>query len=471
LYERLHRHLFPGDSDEHGAVIVAGTSQTERGVRLLARELRLAIDGQHYVPGTRGYRKLKAEFIRDQILDCRDERLVYLAIHNHGGRDHVAFSGDDIASHERGYPALLDIAKGMPVGALVFAENAVAGDIWLPGGARVPLTGAAIVGHSLRRITPNPTQTKLRRDPAYDRQARLFGDAGQAVLAEARVGIIGLGGAGSLLAEYLGRLGVGHFVLVDPDRAEPTNLPRLTASSSWDALAFFAHETHPAWLRRLASRFARPKVLMARRNILRANPRAKVTAIAGDFLEGEVAAKFTNCDYLFLAADTMRARLLFNAIVHQFLIPGVQVGAKVQTESKSGNVIDVFTVTRPVTSESGCLLCNGLINAAKLQSESISEADRKSQAYVDEPTVVAPSVITLNAIATSHAANDFLFYITGLRPPTIALDYYRFHPLARRHWSDEPRRSPTCPECGLSTKSRLARGDSHRLPVVERPTK
>ena len=40
----------------------------------------------------------------------------------------------------------------------------------------------------------------------------------------------------------------------------------------------------------------------------------------GNFLEAEVAAKFTNRDYLFLAADTMRARLLFNAIVHQYLI-------------------------------------------------------------------------------------------------------------------------------------------------------
>ena len=39
-----------------------------------------------------------------------------------------------------------------------------------------------------------------------------------------------------------------------------------------------------------------------------------------------------DCDYLFLAADTMRARLLFNAIVHQYLVPGVQVGAKVHED-------------------------------------------------------------------------------------------------------------------------------------------
>ena len=63
----------------------------------------------------------------------------------------------------------------------------------------------------------------------------------------------------------------------------------------------------------------------------------------------------------------MRARLLFNAIVHQYLIPGVQVGAKVRVDRATGEVLDAFSVVRPVTSDSGCLLCSGLINSAKLQ--------------------------------------------------------------------------------------------------------
>jgi ThiF family len=292
LCSRLHRHLFSGDHDEHAAVIAAGLAETPRGVRLLARELHLAVDGVDYVPGKRGYRMLKASFIRKRITACRDERLVYLAIHNHGGHDRVAFSDDDMRSHERGYPALLDIARGMPVGALVFAENAVAGDIWLPGEARVELAGASIVGNSLRRLTPTPRNRTAKSDVMYDRQARLFGDAGQDILAHAKIGIIGLGGAGSLLAEYLGRLGVGEFVLADPDRAELSNLPRLTAASRFDAMAAFADEMMPAWLRRHGIRLARRKVTLARRNIRRANPRARIDAIFGNFLDTEIATKF-----------------------------------------------------------------------------------------------------------------------------------------------------------------------------------
>jgi hypothetical protein len=132
---KLFAHLFPGDSDEHGAVILAGVSQSDRGLKLVARELHLAVDGKDYVSGRRGYRMLKGEFIQSRILRARDLKLAYLAIHNHGGTTSVEFSSDDYASHERGYPSLVDIARGMPVGALVCARSAIAGDLWFEMGS------------------------------------------------------------------------------------------------------------------------------------------------------------------------------------------------------------------------------------------------------------------------------------------------------------------------------------------------
>src|SRR5205085_6580475 len=104
-----------------------------------------------------------------------DMRLAYLAIHNHGGSHSVSFSSDDLASHERGYPALLDIARGMPVGALVFAKEAVAGDLWLPGKRRTALSSATVVGRRRQMLYPQPLKIESSR-PMYDRQSRLFGD-------------------------------------------------------------------------------------------------------------------------------------------------------------------------------------------------------------------------------------------------------------------------------------------------------
>jgi molybdopterin/thiamine biosynthesis adenylyltransferase len=464
LFARLDGHLFPGDNDEHGAVIACGVAvQPDGSVRLLARDLFVAVDGKDYVAGKRGYRMLKAEFIRDRIASCRDERLAYLAVHNHGGLDSVAFSGDDLQSHERGYPALLDIAKGMPVGALVFARNAVAGDIWLPAGRRVPLQGATVIGRRRRVLTASPTEKPRRAGPRYDRQARLFGDAGQDILRRCRVAIIGVGGVGMLLAQYLALLGVGSFVLIDPQRVEPSNLPRLPGATRWDALTFLRYAGLPAPVRQLADRWSSPKVTIARRLIKKANPRASVEAIRGDFLDQANAARVLDCDYLFLAADTMSARLLFNQIVHQHYIPGVQVGSKVTVMPESGAVGDVFSVVRPVTPESGCLWCNQIINPAKLQEEAQTESERRAQRYVDDPDVIAPSVVTLNAIGAAHAANDFLFYMTGMMAADAPVGYLRHMVRRRETRLIMPAHDESCPECSHVSKSRLGRGNGRRL--------
>ena len=465
LYTRLHGHLFPGDGDEHGAVILAGLAETDRDVRILARELHPARDGCDYVPGKRGYRMLRAEFIHRQVLKARDERLVYLAVHNHPGTDRVAFSDDDLRSHERGYPALLDITRGGPVGALVFAERAIAGDIWLSRQNRVSLAGATVIGRRRLSLAAGPLPHSAQADPRYDRQVRLFGDRGQEILGQAKVAVIGLGGVGSLLAEFLGRLGVGHLVLVDPDRAEPPNLPRLLGATRRDAGYWLADAEQPGWIRAVGRLLARRKVNLAQRNVRRANPSSLVEALDKDVVEPSVAKRLKDCDYIFLAADTMRARLLFNAIVHQYLVPGVQVGAKVMSDKETGVVRDIYAVARPVTPMAGCLLCNGLINPAKLQEEAVSARERRVQAYVDDADVTAPSVITLNALASAQAANDFMFYLTGLAAEETSPRYTRFRPATGKVWYDNPCADPACHECGQSPSSRLARGDAKRLPT------
>lgn len=457
LYAELERHLFPGDNDEHGAVLLAGTCKSDRGPRLVARELHLARDGVDYVPGKRGYRMLKAEFIQSRILRARDRRLAYLAIHNHGGVDTVRFSATDMASHERGYPALLDIARGMPVGALVLARSAVAGDLWFPGGGRAYLSHTAIIGRQRQLLFPMP-ERRAAAIGTYDRQSRLFGDVGQDLLRRTRVGIVGLGGAGSVLAELLGRLGVGDFVLADPERAEDTNLPRLIAARRRDAVV-------PSWLPRVvADRLRRPKVQMAARNIRRANRYARIEAVPRDFLDADVAARFTDCDFLFLAADTMAARLLFNAIVYQYGIPGIQVGAKVPV-ADDGTVGNVFCVSRMVTPEQGCLWCNGLINPARLQDAAVPEAAKRGYAYLNDPDVPVPSVVTMNAVACAHAADDFLFHITGLKYEDAESAWFRWNSRRAVAGYDIPRRGADCAECSAKEYSRLGLGDNAPLPT------
>src|SRR5206468_929463 len=146
----------------------------------------LAQEGIDYVEGKIGYRALTPKFIHRLITRARDERLVYLAVHNHGSDTAVGFSHIDLESHERGYPALLQIAKGMPVGALVCGRNSMQADIWMPEGRRVSLQKLSVVGRSIRSITPSQDSESETLE-TYDRQIRFLGKAGQRRLQRTKV--------------------------------------------------------------------------------------------------------------------------------------------------------------------------------------------------------------------------------------------------------------------------------------------
>jgi len=444
-FDALMSHLFPGDRDEHGAVLLAGLSEKHGHLALHVREVHLAEEGTDYIEGKVGYRALAATFIHRCITRARDQRLVYLAVHNHSSDDTVDFSRIDLESHERGYPALLQIARGMPVGALVFGHRSVQADVWLPGGRRVKLDRAVVVGNTVQRLFP--ARKKMLADVAdvYDRQVRMFGKAGQTELVNARVGVVGLGGIGSLVAEYLARIGVGDFCLVDDDRVEPSNLSRIVGASQVDAQE------------------GTPKVEVARRLIEGANRNARVQLVIGDVANESVAKTLTSCDYIFLAADSMRARLVFNALVHQYLIPGVQLGSKIRSAA-DGSLLDVMSANRPVRPGQGCLWCNQLIDSHQLAKEAKTDDERKNQAYgVEEAN---PSVISLNAISAAHAVNDFLMDYLGLRADRGALYYEHFHFLNQVRTLVQPRRDDDCPECSRSG-ARFGRGDGIELPCSD----
>ena len=441
-FDRLMHHLYPGEGDEHGAILKAGIVTVGDHLRLVVRSVELARPGIDYVEGKIGYRALHPAFIHRQITNCRDERLAYLAVHNHNCDDHVGFSGIDMASHERGYPALRDIGKGVPVGALVFGRRSAQADIWMPDGSRKELRELRVIGRSLKRLQPSP-EYAVKASNEHDRQVRMFGMSGQAILKKSKVAVIGLGGIGSLVAEYLGRLGVGEMLLIDPDVIEDTNLSRVVGATSDDVTEKLLKTT-------IAKRHLREK---ADGNIIH--------AIAEDVSKRSISAQLRDCDFIFLAADSMRARLVFNALVHQYLIPGLQLGAKVRAGS-TGALDDAMSAVREVRPGHGCLLCNQLIDPTQLALEAKTDQERKDQAYGAH--TANPSVITLNAVSAAHAVNDFLFYYLGLREDDAAATYHHFHFLKQFPARVTPRKDPECRECG--PQGRFARGDSVELPGI-----
>ena len=441
LHQQIMEHLFPGDRDEHGAILRAGVVRSGASLRLLVQHAQPAQFGTDYVPGQYGYRALAPTFIHREILRCRDSGLAYLAIHNHDRDRHVDFSLIDIESHERGYPALLDIGRGVPVGALVYGKRSVAADIWMPDGSRRTLGSYRVVGHGITRFNSRSVEER-DSDAAHDRQVRMFGVAGQHILRASKIAVVGLGGIGSLIAEWLARLGVGNLILIDQDRIESSNLPRVVGATRVDV------ETRQLKTQ-IAIRHAREMAVDA-----------KLFPITGDVAFASVARVLRDCDFMFLAADSMRARLVVNALAHQYLIPVVQMGAKIRP-GDAGKLEDAMCAVRHIRPGVGCLWCNGLIDSTELAIEAKSDEERKEHAYgVQEPN---PSVITLNAVAAAHAVNDFLFAFLGLRTRGVDANYLHFHFDRGKIERVIPRRDRECPEC----VQRLAMGDALELPVLE----
>lgn len=464
LFEQLHAHLFPGDGDEHGAVLCVGIAESQRGTRLLVREIFLARDGIDYIPSARGYRALSTSFVARTVEYCASNNLGYLAVHPHQGWDSVGFSSVDMASHERGYPALLDITSGGPIGALVFAKNAVAGDIWIQD-RRFELDYLEVIGPQIRRLYPEPQRRSDFVNPIYDRHARLFGDVGQAILSDLKVVIIGAGGGGSLINQTLAHLGVGHIVAIDFDRVDVTNLPRIVGATRWDAMTWLTMSRFRL-LQRLGRRLATRKVYVARRVAKRANPKIRFDAIVGDVIDEVTAMQVRDADFVFLATDTIQSRVVFNALVYQYLIPGAQIGVKVHVNGEDGSIGDIFAASRVVLPHAcgGCLHCHEMIPAGRVQEEALTEHERKAQRYVDDDSVIAPSVITLNVLSAAQPLNDFMMMFTGLYSATVKLYHQLNFSRERQVMEVEPRGDGPCLYCSSHRKSRLGRGDRAALP-------
>lgn len=428
LWRDLSRHLFRNDANEHGAVLLAGRSEGPRGPRLLGRELILAQDDIDYVPGTTGYRALSADFVRDAAVRARDERLGYLAVHNHPEADVVGFSGIDLASHERGYPTLRQLT-GQIVGGLVLTPQAAAGDLWLPDGSRRDLAELVIPGNNLIRLRPHPTSNRRlgQADSRHDRQTRLFGDRGQETLRALRIAVVGLGGVGSIIVEFLARLGVGDLVLIDPDHVDDTNLPRLVAAETTDV--------------------GRPKIELAARNARRANPDARLTLL-GEGVESERArAALATCDWIFLAADTHSARHWVNTVIHNYVIPATQAGVKIPV-TETGDIGQIHAVSRLLLPGEGCMWCNNLIDPTELAIDMQPEAERRAARYIDE--VPAPSVIALNSLAASEAVNHFMLAATGLHIDDYDTGAVLQRPRTRERDLVDHRQDSACPACSLA---------------------
>lgn len=448
-YESLHAHLHRSDEDEHAAFLYAGVRNTSRGSELLIRRV-VPVADHDFGPSDRGgYRQISARALTRAAVECEAEGSILVWAHSHPSAvRHVGFSQPDQATHERAHPHMIDMTGGKPVASLVLGTESAAGEIWMPNGAVKALDHLDVVGARMSRLTASPLANG-RAGARFARQILMFGAAGQEALKAMKVAVIGAGGGGSLLVQGLAHLGVGQIVVLDFDRVSVSNLSRIVGAVPRDAMR------------------GNLKVAVMQRLVKAIDPDIAVTAIAGDVTYAADAEHILDSDYIFSATDTQFARFAVNAICHQFLIPGAQVGAKVVT-NKEGDVQLAYAMHRPLDLDGPCLECGGAIDLDALRLEQLSDDERHAQEYMEggESPIADPSVITLNSVAASLAMLDFQFAVTGMYPKGIRLGQRVYHAPERALRERIAKRRTGCRWCDRNSASSVfARGADGQLPL------
>jgi molybdopterin-synthase adenylyltransferase len=231
---------------------------------------------------------------------------------------------------------------------------------------------------------------------AFDRQTRVFGPAGQAQLRSLRVGIVGLGGTGSLVLEQLAHLGIGEFLLLDPDIVEVTNLNRLVGAAPADV--------------------GRAKVTVAAEHARRINPSARIETLQDSVLRARIAEQLADVDFVFGCTDTHGSRAVLNQLAYQYLVPMVDMGVVIAASDRA--VSHVAGRTQMLVPGLGCLQCGSLLNPEAVRVDLLADFERQNDPYIVGTREAAPAVISLNATMASVAVTMFLGAVVGI--PTAA---------------------------------------------------
>ena len=194
-------------------------------------------------------------------------------------------------------------------------------------------------------LPPQPKREILKR--TYDS----WGKKNQDTLSRIRVGIIGLGSVGCIVAEAMARIGVGSVTLIDPDTVKPHNLDRLLYATLQDIGTL--------------------KVELAETKMREDSTAAEIDIVStpASIHQAEAYKQALDCDVLFSCVDRPVPRDVLNCIAHCHLIPVFDCGIEVIPNQSQDGLFAAHWRCHIITPYHQCLRCNGQYNTSQVQME------------------------------------------------------------------------------------------------------
>jgi molybdopterin/thiamine biosynthesis adenylyltransferase len=458
-------HFRPGKQLEALSYVWARVENAPDGIRILvphtAPLLRFAADCFERQTGSNV--RLHADVLRGMLISfAAFSYNALINVHDHWFDGRTAFStiddADDYAfdRYLRGtYEPLLHRLNGAVVRpiwnvALVLGRTGADARIIDTRGPADPFQlvhKITVIGEHYRHIplrheplTPAAAETRLHRHKDF------IPETTQASLSRFHALVVGCGGIGSILAEGLGRVGIGTLTLVDPDTLDETNLNR--------------------WQGGIPKMLGHPKAVLLGRQLRRMFPKISVNTVRRSVFDPTVEPYFDRADAIFGAVDADAPRYFLNRVALQRLLPYFDAGVAV---TQVDGVLDFRT--RSVTVLPGITACFECTRFELYDRAKTSEAfldlstaiEWRRAGYVsDQPEITAPSVYALNQRAVGLVITEFLNWVCAWRPTaTLVAESWACGTIQRADRTNFPEGpDPECPACGYYAGA----GSSETLP-------
>ena len=287
-------------------------------------------------------------------------------MHSHPGSGWQGMSTADVEA-ERDVLAYPAGATGLPlVGLTIGKDGYWSARFWERHGDNMRRNWCdkvRVVGPQSYRVDFNDelVPAPLRRD-VLRRTFDTWGRESQETISRLKVGIVGLGSVGSVVAEAMARIGVSQVSLIDPDRVEEHNLDRLLYGTMRD--------------------IGKLKVDLAAQSMRRHSTSKRIQIATFPYsVHNNVAYEAAlDCDVIFSCVDRPIARDVLNYIAQAHLIPVIDGGVEVETDWRTGKFFSAHWRAHIVTPYHQCLRCNGQYNSSSV----VMELDGS----LDDPTYV-----------------------------------------------------------------------------------